>query len=161
MKLDRFDLHILAVLQTDGRITKLKLAERIGLSPSPCHERVKRLEQAGYIRGYRALVDLDKLVRAATIFVEITLDSHHAGDFRVFEDAIRETPEVVECFAIGGGIDYLLKVIARDLDTYQAMIEDLLSRDIGIGRYFTYVVTKPIKQTSPSLGHLLDADIPG
>jgi len=156
MKLDRFDLAILAVLQEDGRITKLKLAERIGLSPSPCHERVKRLEQAGYIRGYRALVDLDKLVKAATIFVEINLDSHHAGDFRVFEAAIHETPEVVECFAIGGGIDYLLKVMVPGLDAYQDLIEALLARDIGIARYFTYVVTKPIKQTPPPLGRLLE-----
>ena len=156
MKLDRFDLAILGVLQSEGRITKLKLAERIGLSPSPCHERVKRLEQAGYIAGYRALIDLDKLVKAATIFVEINLDSHHAGDFQIFETAIHETPEVVECFAIGGGIDYLLKVVAPDLDAYQDLIETLLARDIGIARYFTYVVTKPIKQVPPSLARLLE-----
>lgn len=154
MKLDGFDLKILQVLQEEGRITKLKLGERIGLSPSPCHERVKRLERCGYILGYRALVDLDRLLPTTTIFVEITLDKHHARDFEVFEAAIQDVPEIVECFAIGGGIDYLIKVIARDLEHYQSLIEELLARDIGIARYFTYVMTKPIKQTPPALDTL-------
>jgi Lrp/AsnC family transcriptional regulator of ectoine degradation len=156
MKLDGFDLKILSVLQNEGRITKLKLAERIGLSPSPCHERVKRLEAAGYVQGYRALIDLERLFPVTTIFVEITLDTHHARDFERFEAAIQDVPEVVECFAIGGGIDYLVKVVARDLDHYQRLIEDLLARDIGIARYFTYVVTKPIKQAAPSLERLAE-----
>jgi Lrp/AsnC family transcriptional regulator of ectoine degradation len=132
------------------------LAERIGLSPSPCHERVKRLEAAGYVQGYRALIDLERLFPVTTIFVEITLDTHHARDFERFEAAIQEVPEVVECFAIGGGIDYLVKVVARDLDHYQRLIEDLLARDIGIARYFTYVVTKPIKQAAPALETLAE-----
>lgn len=145
MRLDEFDIKILAVLQNDGRITKLKLAERIGLSPSPCWERMRRLEKAGYIRGYHAEIDLNQIVRASMVFVEITLKSHEARDFARFERAITAVPEVVECYAIGGGIDYILKVVTTDIDEYQNLIDRLLAVDIGISRYFTYIVTKPIK----------------
>jgi len=154
-RLDALDLRILAVLQTDGRITKLRLADAVGLSPSPCHERVKRLERAGYIRGYQAAVDLNRLISAATIFVEVTLAKHAAHDFQRFETTILAIPEIVACHAIGGGIDYLLEVVARDMGHYQRLIEDLLERDIGIERYFTYVVTKAIKRTPPPLETLM------
>ncbi|SDF50038.1 transcriptional regulator, AsnC family [Limimonas halophila] len=154
-RLDALDLRILTVLQREGRITKLRLADAVGLSPSPCHERVKRLERAGYVRGYHADIDLDRLVSAATIFVEVTLAKHAAHDFERFEATIMEIPEIVACHAIGGGMDYLLQVVARDMGHYQQLIEDLLARDIGIERYFTYVVTKAIKQTQPPLDTLL------
>ena len=146
MKLDHLDLKILGVLQREGRITKVRLAEEVGLSPSPCMERIRRLEGAGYILGYHAEIDLAKLSAVATVFVEITLKSHEAGDFERFERAMAGSPWVSECYAIGGGIDYLVKVMARDIGHYQSLIDDFLERDIGIGRYFTYVVTKPVKQ---------------
>ncbi|MDX1709870.1 MAG: Lrp/AsnC family transcriptional regulator [Rhodovibrionaceae bacterium] len=145
MKLDRLDIKILSVLQREGRITKVRLADEIGLSPSPCMERVRRLENAGYICGYRAEIDLAKLSAVATVFVEVTLKSHEATDFERFERAMADCPWVSECYAIGGGIDYLLKVVARDITHYQALMDDFLEQDIGIGRYFTYVVTKPVK----------------
>jgi Lrp/AsnC family transcriptional regulator, regulator of ectoine-degradation genes len=145
MRLDEFDIKILAVLQGNGRITKLKLAEAIGLSPSPCWERMRRLEEAGYIRGYHAEIDLSRIVRTSTVFVEVSLKSHEAQDFARFERAVQGVPEVVECYAIGGGIDYLLKVVTTDIADYQQLIDDLLQTDIGISRYFTYIVTKPIK----------------
>jgi Lrp/AsnC family transcriptional regulator of ectoine degradation len=157
MKLDAYDIRILATLQRDGRITKLKLAEQIGLSPSPCWERMKRLQEAGYIRGFHADVDVAKVVRITTVFVEVTLASHGAEDFARFEAAVQDVPEIVECQAIGGGADYIMKVVTTDIEAYQALIDRLLAERVGIGRYFTYIVTKPVKcpQGAP-LPHLLE-----
>lgn len=146
VRLDAYDVRILAALQREGRITKLRLAEEIGLSPSPCWERMRRLEKSGLIRGYHAEVDLDRLLHTATILVEVTLRSHHAADFQRFERAIADVPEVVECYSTGGGIDYLLKVIALDIDHYQRIIDELLLAEVGIDRYFTYIVTKQVKR---------------
>ena len=147
MKLDAYDLKILAALQRDGRMTKLKLADEISLSPSPCWERLRRLEQAGLIRGYHADIDIQRLVKISTVLVEITLGSHHAEDFDRFETTVRTVPEIVECYATGGGFDYLLKVVTTDIDRYQQLIDQLLSSNVGIERYFTYIVTKQVKQT--------------
>lgn len=145
MKLDRIDLKILIALQKNGRMTKLKLADEVGLSASPCHERVKRLEAAGYIRGYQAHIDLDKLVRTSQVFVEVTLGRHESSDFQKFEKAVQDIPEIVDCYAIGGGVDYILRFVVLDIVDYQKKIDDLLDANLGISRYFTYVVTKPVK----------------
>ncbi|WP_404386177.1 Lrp/AsnC family transcriptional regulator [Caenispirillum salinarum] len=147
MKLDSLDLKILCALQADGRITKLKLAEAVNLSPSACFERMRRLEQQGLITGYHADVDLRKLLRASFIFVEVTLKTHRRVDFDRFEDHITAVPEVLECYAIGGGVDYILKMVAVDIAHYQEEIDALLEADIGIDRYFTYIVTKPVKRS--------------
>jgi Lrp/AsnC family transcriptional regulator of ectoine degradation len=157
MKLDAYDIRILATLQRDGRITKLKLAEEIGLSPSPCWERMKRLQEAGFIRGFHADVDVAKVVRATTVFVEVTLNSHGAEDFERFEAAVHDVPEIVECQAIGGGADYIMKVVTTDIEAYQALIDRLLAAKVGIGRYFTYIVTKPVKRPRGApLAHLME-----
>ena len=144
-RLDGIDLKILSTLQAEGRITKAALAEAVSLSPTPCWERLKRLEKAGLIKGYRAEIDLDKLGRPATILVEMILKQHRYDDFQRFETAIRHVEEVVECYATGGGIDYLLKVIAPSIDAYQRLIDRLLLAEIGIDRYFTYIVTRAVK----------------
>lgn len=145
VRLDETDVRILAALQRDGRMTKLKLAETVHLSPSPCWERLRRLESAGIIAGYHARIDWDLLVRPTTVLVEVTLRSHRAEDFRTFEAAVADIPEIMECWAVGGGIDYFLKVVTRDVDTYQRLIDRLLMDGIGIDRYFTYIVTKRVK----------------
>ena len=119
-RLDAIDLKILATLQSEGRITKAALAEAVNLSPTPCWERLKRLERSGLIRGYHAEIDLEKLGALATILVEIVLKQHRYEDFQRFESAIRKVDEMVECHATGGGIDYLLKVIAPDIDSLSA-----------------------------------------
>ncbi|MFC4350999.1 Lrp/AsnC family transcriptional regulator [Fodinicurvata halophila] len=147
MKLDEIDIRILAVLQREGRITKLKLAEKVNLSATPCWERLRRLEGQGVIAGYHARLDLTRLARFTLVLTEITLHRHHQADFQRFEQTMRETPEILECYATGGGIDYLVKVVARDVDHYQRLIDGLLTLDIGIDRYFTYIVTKPIKES--------------
>ena len=164
-KLDAFDVRILAALQRNGRITKIKLAEEIGLSPSPCWERMRRLEQDGLIRGYHAEIELDRLLHTATILVEVTLRSHKAKDFEAFEHAVADVSEIVECYATGGGIDYLLKVVALDIDHYQRVIDRLLLSEVGIDRYFTYIVTKQVKASSgapliPLLQHAGDPRAP-
>ncbi|WP_246478691.1 Lrp/AsnC family transcriptional regulator [Kaustia mangrovi] len=160
-KLDSIDLRILAALQREGRMTKSALAETVNLTPTPCWERLKRLEKAGYIKGYRAEVALEKIGSVTTVMVEVTLKQHRYEDFARFEQAVRGIDEVVECYATGGGIDYLLKVVARDIDTYQRLIDRLLIAEIGIDRYFTYVVTRAVKTAlQPSVATLVpDGDI--
>ena len=141
-KLDRIDIAILARLQADGRITNAALAEAVGLSPSPCLIRVKRLEQAGYIAGYGAHLRLEKLGDTLTVFTEVTLTDHHREDFARFESAIREVDEILECHLVSGGYDYLLRFITRGVNHYQQIIEGLLERNIGIEKYFSYIVIK-------------------
>jgi DNA-binding Lrp family transcriptional regulator len=141
-KLDRIDLRILGHLQKNGRITNVDLAEAVGLSPSPCLIRVKRLETAGYIVGYGAHIRIEKLGSTQIVFTEVTLSDHRRDDFARFEASIRGVDEIVECHLVSGGYDYLLKFITRDVKHYQSIIEDLLERNIGIEKYFSYIVIK-------------------
>lgn len=156
MKLDAIDLKILDAIQRDGRITKLALAEKVGLSPTPAWLRLRKLEKAGIVSGYRAALDMRSIAPIATVLVEVTLRSHRQADFDRFERVVREAPEVVSCWSVGGGIDYMLKVVARDIDAYQRFVDALLEREIGIERYFTYIVTRTVKENEPvSLDGLL------
>lgn len=144
-KLDQIDLKILDAIQRNGRITKLALAEKVGLSPTPCWMRLRKLEKAGIVTGYHAKLSVRTIAPVATVLVEVTLGNHRQADFDRFERAIRDIPEIVACWSVGGGVDYLLKIMARDIDAYQRLIDSLLDREIGIDRYFTYVVTKTVK----------------
>ncbi|WP_287174217.1 Lrp/AsnC family transcriptional regulator [Mesorhizobium sp.] len=146
MKLDQIDLKILDAVQRDGRITKLALADKVGLSPTPCWMRLRKLEKAGIVSGYHARVAMRAVAPVATVLMEVTLASHRQADFDRFERAIRDVPEIVACWSVGGGVDYLLKVMARDIDAYQRLVDALLEREIGIDRYFTYIVTKTVKE---------------
>jgi len=145
MRLDDRDLKILSVLQTEGRITKTELAARVNLSPTPCWERLKKLEDAGVITGYSAQISLTLLGPLSIIFMEAEISSHRAEDFERFESAVENIPEIVECWAVGGGIDYMLKFTCNDVDSYQRRVDEMLQADIGLKRYFSYVVTKPVK----------------
>ncbi|MFC3612617.1 Lrp/AsnC family transcriptional regulator [Lutimaribacter marinistellae] len=149
MQLDDRDLAILRVLSSEGRITKSALADRIGLSPTPCWERLKKLESAGLIEGYGARIDLRKLAPHVTVFVAAELVDHTSGSFRAFEAAMQRYDEVVACWALGGGFDYLLQIVTRDIDAYQRLIDEMLDARIGLSRYFTYIVTKPVKGAGP------------
>jgi DNA-binding Lrp family transcriptional regulator len=142
LKLDRIDLKILAQLQRSGRMTNVELADAVGLSPSPCLTRVKRLEKAGFIDGYSAQINLDKLGEMLTVFTEVTLTEHRSGDFSRFEAKIKKMDEIVECHLVSGGYDYLLKFVARGVSHYQSIIEGMLEGDYGIEKYFSYVVIK-------------------
>jgi len=141
-KLDRIDLKILAQLQKSGRITNVELADAVGLSPSPCLTRVKRLEQSGYIVGYGAQVNLQKLGEFITVFTEVTLEDHRSSDFVRFESKIRTIDEIMECHLVSGGYDYLLKFVTPGVGHYQSLIENLLEGNLGIEKYFSYIVIK-------------------
>lgn len=149
MKLDARDLDILRVLADEGRITKAELATRVGLSPSPCWERLRRLEGAGLIEGYNARIALKKLGPFVTVFVAVELADHTPAKFQAFEDSVHRYGEVTACWALGGGFDYLMQIVTRDIDAYQRLIDRMLEARIGLARYFTYIVTKPVK--SPRL----------
>jgi Lrp/AsnC family transcriptional regulator, regulator of ectoine-degradation genes len=144
-RLDAIDLKILDAVQRNGRITKLALAETVGLSPTPCWLRLRKLEKAGIISGYHARVEPRTIAPIAVVLMEITLGSHRQADFDRFERSIRDLPQIVACWSVGGGVDYVLKVVARDIDAYQRLVDGLLERDIGIDRYFTYIVTRTVK----------------
>lgn len=142
LKLDRIDLKILAQLQQSGRMTNVELADAVGLSPSPCLTRVKRLEKADFITGYSAQINLNKLGEMLTVFTEVTLTEHRSGDFSRFETKIKKMDEIVECYLVSGGYDYLLKFVTRGVSHYQDVIEGMLEGDFGIEKYFSYVVIK-------------------
>ena len=143
-KLDRLDLRILCHLQKNGRASNVEIADAVGLSPSPCLVRVKRLEQAGYIAGYGAHIRLEKLGDTLMVFTEVTLQDHKRDDFVKFETSIRPIGEIVECHLVSGGYDYLLKFITRGVNHYQEIIEGLLEANIGIEKYFSYIVIKTL-----------------
>jgi DNA-binding Lrp family transcriptional regulator len=142
VKLDRIDIRIMHELQKNGRITNVELAELVHLSPSPCLMRVKKLQDAGYIIGYSAQISLAKLGTTITVFTEVTLKNHRQIDFARFQQAIEKVDEVIECHLISGGYDYLLKFITASIGDYQEIMERLTDNDIGIDKYFSFVVMK-------------------
>ncbi len=147
IRLDARDLDILRALARDGRMTNAELAVRAGLSASPCWERVRKLQAAGVIEGIHARIALKKLGPHVSVFVTAELTGHTAADFRRFEAAMASYDEVTGCWALGGGYDYLLQIVARDIEGYQALLDDMLEAGIGLARYFTYVVTKTVKDS--------------
>ena len=148
LKLDRLDVKILVTLQISGRMTNLELADTVGLSATPCMQRVKRMEKAGYIRGYGALLDIDSLCANIVVFTEVTLRNHRREDFLRFERGVQNVPQILSCFLVTGGYDYLAQFVAKDIADYQTIIEDLLERDLGIEKYFSYVTIKQVKRST-------------
>jgi len=154
LRLDDRDIAILATLSREGRIAKTELAARVNLSPTPCWERMKRLEKAGLIRGFRAEIDLDGLGPHVQVFVTVELESHRAESFQMFESIISRIDAVTGCWAIGGGYDYLMQVVTDDVVTFQEIMDGLLESRAGVRRYYSYIVTKPIKSDPPAMGLL-------
>lgn len=155
LKLDRIDLKILAELQRNGRITNVELAELVHLSPSPCLMRVKKLQQAGYITGYAGQIDVAKLGETLTVFTEFTLKNHRQIDFARFQEAVENIDSCLECHLISGGYDYLVKFVTAGITDYQTIIEALIDRDVGIDKYFSFVVIKtPFVKTQLPLTRL-------
>jgi Lrp/AsnC family leucine-responsive transcriptional regulator len=150
MELDRYDRRILEVLQADGRLPNQELAERIGLSPSPCLRRVRALEEAGVITGYRALVDARKLGLSLMALLHISMDKHTPERFANFEKKIAARPEVLECLLITGQeADYQLKVIVRDMDAYQELLLNRITRIEGVtGVHTSFVLRRALDNTA-------------
>ena len=124
-RLDAIDRKILKELQDDGRITNVDLARRVGISAPPCLRRVRALEEAGYIKGYRALLDEKLLGYEVTVFAMVHLTSQAEADLKAFEDFVRKAPLVRECWMLSGEIDFILKCVAPDLKTFQAFVSEL------------------------------------
>ena len=150
MELDRYDRHILEVLQTEGRLSNQELADRIGLSPSPCLRRVRALEEAGLITGYRALVDAKKLGLSLMALLHISMDKHTPERFANFEKKVGTLPEVRECLLITGHeADYQLKVIIRDMDAYQELLLNRITRIEGVtGVHTSFVLRRVVDKTA-------------
>ncbi|MEO5336208.1 MAG: Lrp/AsnC family transcriptional regulator [Magnetospirillum sp. WYHS-4] len=130
--LDETDLRILAALQADGRLTNVDLAARIGLSPSPCLRRVRRLEDAGAIRGYRAILDPERLGLGVRVFVAAGIDHAKDPGGEGFQAAVRALPEVVACYVVSGDSDFLLEVVAADLAAYSDLVLGTLLKLPGV-----------------------------
>ena len=152
--LDSTDMRILDEVQKDGRISVVELSRRVNLTKTPCAERLRRLEDAGIIESYQAQISLKAFGPVTMVFVQIEIENHRSDDFARFEKAIAALPEVVECWAVGGGMDYICKLVVRHLDDYQKLINDLLAQEIGIKRYYSYVVTLPVKDEPLPVGLL-------
>jgi Lrp/AsnC family leucine-responsive transcriptional regulator len=150
MELDRYDRQILEILQSDGRISNQDLADRIGLSPSPCLRRVRTLEEAGLITGYRALLDAKKLGLSLMALIGISMDQHTPERFANLEKAIAEIPEILECLLITGQqSDYQLKVVVKDMDAYQDLLLNKITRIQGVtGVHTSFVLRKVVDRTS-------------
>lgn len=149
MKLDRSDRRILTELQANGAISNLELAERIGLSPSPCARRVKALTESGLIGKTVTLLDEKKLGLSLMALIHISMDRHTPERFKVFEEAVSSFPEVLECLLITGSeADYLLKVIVQDMDAYQHFLLGKLTRVAGVTGVQSSFVMRKIVQTT-------------
>ncbi|WP_193073814.1 Lrp/AsnC family transcriptional regulator [Pseudomonas sp. FME51] len=155
--LDRYDLKILAALQHDSRISNQELAERIGLSPSPCSRRVKQLEDAGFITRQVALLAPKKLGLTLTAFVMIGMDRHTPDRFAGFEETIRSCPEVLDCSLVTGmDADYQLRVVVPDMDHYQQFLLGTLTRIEGVSSVrSSFVLNQVVSSTELPLNHLV------
>jgi Lrp/AsnC family transcriptional regulator, leucine-responsive regulatory protein len=147
--LDRSDRRILSVLQTDGRISTVDLAERVGLAPTTTGERVRRLQKDGYIEGYRARLNPQKLGFGLLAFVEVLLDKTTPDVFDRFAAAIRHAPEVLECHMVAGGFDYLIKIRAPDMASFRAFLGEVLHSLPGVRETRTYAVMEEVKNDGP------------
>lgn len=149
MKLDRLDKRILREIQRDGTITNLELAERIGLSPSPCARRVKQLEDAGIILGRVTLLDPKKLDLKLTALIQISMDRHTPDRFEKFEEQIRSYAEVTECLLITGqSADYQLKVVVPDMEYYQEFLLNKITRIEGVTDVHSSFVLREVQNTT-------------
>ena len=150
MQIDRYDRQILEVLQRDGRISNQDLAERIGLSPSPCLRRVKALEESGLITGYRAHVDARALGLSLHALIYISMDQHTPERFKHFDAQIADIPEVMECLLITGqDADYQIKVVVKDMDAFQELLLNRITRIKGVtGVHSSFILRRVVDKTA-------------
>lgn len=146
--LDAFEKKILRELQQDASLTTAELAERVGLSATPCWRRINRLEQEGYIRARVALVDRRKVGLNAHIFAQVKLNAHGRANLDEFGAAIRDFPEVLDCFVLMGSTDFMLRIVAKDIDAYEKFFFDRLSKLPGVQEINSTVALSEIKSTS-------------
>jgi Lrp/AsnC family leucine-responsive transcriptional regulator len=145
--LDRLDRRILAVLQQQGRISYVELADKVGLSSTPCMERVKRLERDGYIEGYYARLNPALMGHELLVFVEISLAHQSPQAFSDFTRAVRELPYVLECHLVSGDSDYLVKARIKDMSQYRTLLGDMLLQLPGVKNSKSYIVMEEVKES--------------
>lgn len=145
-EIDKTDLQILKILQENGRITNLQLSTEIGLSPAPTLERVRKLENAEYIKSYHALVDEEKLGLGIKTFIQVSLDFHKNNTIQVFVDEIKAIKEVTECHHVTGQCDFLLKVYVRDIKSYEKLIMDKISKISVVKTFQTMMILSTSKK---------------
>ena len=142
--LDRTDLQILEMLQSDARISNAELAEHVNLSPTPCLRRVKRLEESGVIKNYVTELDRQKIGLHISAFVFVQLERNSSENATAFETAVKELPQVMECFVLTGQYDYLLRVVSEDLETYEKFIKTGLADIIQVARIDTTIILNQV-----------------
>ncbi|WP_419800542.1 Lrp/AsnC family transcriptional regulator [Mucilaginibacter sp.] len=149
-ELDKIDLQILKTLQQNGRITNLQLSNEIGLSPAPTLERVRKLENLGYILSYHALVDEEKLGLGIKTFIQVSLDFHKNNTIQTFLDEIQEIKEITECHHVTGQCDFLLKVYVKDIKSYEQLIMQKISR-ISVVKTFQTMIIMSTNKKEPTV----------
>jgi len=147
--IDRIDRRILEILQTDGRITNLQLAETIGLSPTATSERLRTLTREGFITGYAARLDAERLGLGLLVFIEVNLDKTTPDVFARFAEAARRSPLILECHMVAGGFDYLIKARLSDMGAYRAFLGDVVLAFPGVRETRTYAVMEEVKSDAP------------
>jgi len=153
--LDAIDRRILTELQADARLTNVELADRVGLSASPCIRRLKRLERDGVIEAYRASLDRAKLGLGLTIYVGVKVERHHDIEASAFEDAVRALKEVISCHLVSGEIDFLLQIVVPDLAAYERLLMSALLRLPGVKDIRSSFAIRTVKSAAPlPLDHL-------
>lgn len=150
-ELDRIDRNILKELQNDGRLSNVELSKRVGLSPTPCLERVKRLERQGFIQGYTAIINPRHMGAALLVFVEVTLERTSSEVFDQFNLAVQRLDIIQECHLVSGDFDYLLKTRVADMSAYRELLGETLLRLPGVKETRTYVVMEEVKNVSKVL----------
>jgi Lrp/AsnC family leucine-responsive transcriptional regulator len=149
--LDAIDRNILNVLQTDGRISNLDLAERVGLSPTPCSRRVKRLEESGVISGYTARVDPAALEQAISVMITVRLSQQSPADIESFITTVHSLPEITECVLVTGNLDYVLRVRARDVEALKDFVLTKLKAIPSLSETTTMLIFETVKSTEFAL----------
>ncbi|KYN63478.1 Lrp/AsnC family transcriptional regulator [Pantoea agglomerans] len=145
MMLSSTDMKILEILQDDARVTNQVLAEKINISASPCWRKVRKLEEDNVIQGYRAVLDRKKIGLGVMVFIRVVIDSHSEAEARKFEEEVTALEDVVACYSIGGDADFLLQVVASDLDSYADFAMSVVRRLPGIKEMQSMFVLKEIK----------------
>lgn len=144
-RLDRIDLKILRQLESDGRISNSELSDRVGLSPSPCLQRVKRLEDAGVIKGYRAEIDWNRVCNYLNVVAKVSLKTHTASHVLAFERLVGQMPEVSHCYALSGDTNYIIHFICPDMASYEQAIGRVTTAQVSIESISSHVVMREIK----------------
>lgn len=158
MKIDRTDRKILAAMQTNARISNLELAEKVGLSPTPCSRRVKRLEESGIVQGHVTLLDQERLGLKLTAYIGISMDRHTPDRFEAFEAQVSEYPEVMACSVVTGqSADYLLRAVVPDMAYYEKFLLGKLTRIPGVtGVHSSFELRRVLQRSALPLTHIVD-----